>query len=48
MVSNIKVFKQDLLFLDSYLEEYFENMLRKLKDLNYDQNQISKRKKLIF
>ena len=30
------------------LEEYFENMLRKLKDLNYDQNQISKRKKLIF
>ena len=46
--SNIKVFKQDLLFLDSYLEEYFENMLRKLKDLNYDQNQISKRKKLIF
>ena len=35
-------------FLDLYLAEYFENMLKKLKDLNYNQSQQSKRKNLIF
>ena len=40
--------KYDKSSLDDYLEEYFSNMLKKLKDLNYDQNQASKRKKLLF
>lgn len=40
--------KQDMTFLDLYLAEYFENMLKKLKDLNYNQSQQSKRKNLIF
>lgn len=40
--------KQDMTILDSYLEEYFESMLKKLKDLNYDETQILKRKNLIF
>ncbi len=34
--------------LEIYLEDYFENMLKKLRDLNYDQNQIMKRKDLTF
>jgi len=45
---NIQFLKTDMLSLDDYLEEYFSNMLKKLKDLNYDQNQASKRKKLLF
>lgn len=44
----LKLQKQDMTLLDYYLEEYFENMLKKLKDLNYDENQISKRKNLLF
>jgi|AntAceMinimDraft_11_1070367.scaffolds.fasta_scaffold03088_9 uncharacterized protein YbjT (DUF2867 family) len=39
---------QNFLTLESYLEDYFENMLKKLRDLNYDQNQITKRKDLTF
>ena len=42
------IFKQDMVSLEDYLQEYFENMLKKLKDLNYDQSQASKRKNLIF
>ena len=34
--------------LESYLEDYFENMLTKLRDLNYDQNKMIKRKDLTF
>jgi uncharacterized protein YbjT (DUF2867 family) len=45
---NLFIKKQDMTFLDLYLAEYFENMLKKLKDLNYNQNQQSKRKNLIF
>jgi uncharacterized protein YbjT (DUF2867 family) len=39
---------QNFLTLENYLEDYFENMLKKLRDLNYDQNQITKRKDLTF
>jgi len=46
--SNFKIYKDDLLSLDEYFEEYFEGMLKKLKDLDYDQAQVSKRKNLIF
>jgi nucleoside-diphosphate-sugar epimerase len=46
--NNFKVYKDDLLSLDDYFEEYFQGMLKKLKDLNYDQAQVSKRKNLIF
>jgi uncharacterized protein YbjT (DUF2867 family) len=45
---NVFIKKQDMTFLDLYLAEYFENMLKKLKDLNYNQSQQSKRKNLIF
>ena len=34
--------------LESYLEDYFENMLTKLRDLNYDQNKMIKHKDLTF
>jgi hypothetical protein len=33
---NVFIKKQDMTFLDLYLAEYFENMLKKLKDLNYN------------
>ena len=36
------------LSLEIYFEDYFENILKKLRDLNYDQNQIAKRKDLTF
>lgn len=42
------VYKNDLLPLETYLQEYFESMLKKLKTLNYDKNQNVKRKELIF
>ena len=45
---NLFIKKQDMTFLDLYLAEYFENMLKNLKDLNYNQTQQSKRKNLIF
>jgi hypothetical protein len=35
-------------FLENYMEEYFETMLKKLKNINYDQNKIIKRKNLNF
>jgi len=41
-------YKTDLLPLETYLQEYFESMLKKLKTLNYDKNQNVKRKELIF
>jgi hypothetical protein len=46
--SEIDVYKNDLLSLENYFQEYFENMLKKLKTLNYDKNQNIKRKELIF
>jgi uncharacterized protein YbjT (DUF2867 family) len=46
--SDFKIYKSDLVSLDDYFGEYFQGMLKKLKDLNYDQAQISKRKNLIF
>jgi len=42
-------FKSDeLLSLEDYLKEYFSTMLRKLRDLNYDQTQAARRKDLTF
>jgi len=37
-----------MISLENYLQDYFENMLKKLRDLNYDQNQSLKRKDLTF
>ena len=44
----INIYKEDMTFLESYMEEYFETMLQKLKNINYDQNKIIKRKNLTF
>ena len=38
----------ELLSLDTYFKEYFEQILTKLKDLNYNQAQTAKRKDLTF
>jgi|TARA_B100000768_G_scaffold179022_1_gene195874 uncharacterized protein YbjT (DUF2867 family) len=38
----------DLLSLEDYLKEYFATMLKKLRDLNYDQSQAARRKDLTF
>jgi len=46
--ANNLVYKNDLLPLENYLQEYFESMLKKLKTLNYDKNQNVKRKELKF
>ena len=46
-----KTFKfesSDLLSLEDYLKEYFATMLKKLRDLNYDQTQAARRKDLTF
>jgi len=46
-----KVFRfkpEEFFYLDIYLQEYFEQILVKLKDLNYETNLESKRKDLIF
>jgi uncharacterized protein YbjT (DUF2867 family) len=45
---NFDINSEDFLTLQIYLEDYFANMLKKLRDLNYDQNQIMKRKDLTF
>ena len=45
---NINIYSQDMISLENYLQEYFEGMLKKLKDLNYEKNQILKRKNLTF
>ena len=37
-----------LLSLEDYLKEYFATMLKKLRDLNYDQTQAARRKDLTF
>jgi uncharacterized protein YbjT (DUF2867 family) len=46
--STLKINEKNLISLENYLQDYFENMLKKLRDLNYDQNQASKRKDLTF
>lgn len=46
--STIKLYKEDMTSLENYMEEYFESMLKKLKNINYDQNKIIKRKDLTF
>ena len=38
----------DLLSVEDYLKEYFSTMLKKLRDLNYDQTQAARRKDLTF
>ena len=38
----------DLLSVEDYLKEYFATMLKKLRDLNYDQTQVARRKDLTF
>jgi uncharacterized protein YbjT (DUF2867 family) len=38
----------DLLSVEDYLKEYFATMLKKLRDLNYDQTQAARRKDLTF
>ena len=45
---NFKIEANELLSLDSYLKEYFEQILTKLKDLNYNQSQTVKRRDLTF
>jgi len=46
---NVFNFKsEDLLSLEEYLKEYFATMLKKLRDLNYDQAQSARRKDLTF
>jgi hypothetical protein len=45
---NIKIYSEDMNNLELYLEEYFENILEKLKVLNYANNKIIKRKDLTF
>ena len=51
-VNNLnKIFRfkpDELFYLDIYLQEYFEQILIKLKDLNYETTLESKRKDLIF
>ena len=45
---NFKIESTELLSLDAYLKEYFEEILTKLKDLNYNQSQTVKRRNLTF
>lgn len=46
--TNKIIYREDLVFLENYLQEYFETMLKKLKDLNYDRAKATKRKDLQF
>jgi uncharacterized protein YbjT (DUF2867 family) len=43
-----KIDPSDVLALEDYLKEYFYTMLKKLRDLNYDQTQAARRKDLTF
>ena len=48
---HIKTFNlqaSDLSNVEDYLKEYFSTMLKKLRDLNYDQTQAARRKDLTF
>lgn len=47
-LNNFVIYKEDLVSLDNYLIEYFENMLQKLTELKYDQSRALKRKDLTF
>jgi uncharacterized protein YbjT (DUF2867 family) len=46
--NTFKIEPDELLSLDTYFKEYFEQILTKLKDLNYNQAQTAKRKDLTF
>nr|YP_009675034.1 photosystem I assembly protein Ycf39 [Rhizochromulina marina]QDH81885.1 photosystem I assembly protein Ycf39 [Rhizochromulina marina] len=51
LVNICKLFQihfEDILSLEDYFQEYFETMLDKLRNLNYDQTQATKRKDLTF
>lgn len=48
LYSTIKFNSNQVTNLDDYLQDYFENILKKLRDLNYDQTQATKRKDLTF
>jgi uncharacterized protein YbjT (DUF2867 family) len=43
-----KIDAEELLDVDAYFKQYFEQILTKLKDLNYNDAQISRRKDLTF
>lgn len=46
--NTFKIEREELLTLESYFQQYFEQILRKLKDLNYTQSQINRQKDLTF
>lgn len=48
LYSTIKFNSTQITLLEDYFQEYFENILKRLRDLNFDQNQITKRKDLTF
>lgn len=48
LYATIKFKPSQITNLEDYFQDYFENILKKLRDLNYDQNQASKRKDLTF
>lgn len=48
LYATIKLKPSQITNLEDYFQDYFENILKKLRDLNYDQNQASKRKDLTF
>lgn len=48
LCQEINVTEDNFLGLEEYLQEYFELMLVRLRDLNYDQTQATKRKDLTF
>jgi uncharacterized protein YbjT (DUF2867 family) len=43
-----KIDESELLNVDDYFKQYFEQILTKLKDLNYNESQMAKRKDLTF
>lgn len=43
-----KIEAKELLSVDEYFKQYFEQILTKLKDLNYNESQMAKRKDLTF